>query len=163
MGSYLSERNKILGALTPANVNTNSGGASKPFKLDQYQKGTIIVYFAGPSSNFNVLLYKGNTTTVATAMAFNYILTNGAAAYCEVNGTLSTATNTGVFIENGTYPTSGMLVIEVNGQDLGTNYHFVGINTTGSASNYCAGLAYVAILSDARYPEANPNHYTVIS
>jgi hypothetical protein len=162
MGSYLTERTKIVGAISPQNINTNSGGASKPIKLDSYQKGTLLCYFGVISSDVNVKVYKGNTTTVGTAMAFNYIISNGAAAYCELNGTLTAATNAGITVDNATYPTSALLAIEVKGDDLGTNYHFVGINTTATASN-TGFVSYIWVLSDARNPEANLNHATVIA
>ena len=168
MGSYLTERTKIIGLLTPANTNINSGGAGKAFKLDSWQKATILVYSGVVNGNVTVLLYKGNVTgavptNVNTAMAYNYVLTNGASGYCEMNGTMTAATNAGVTIDNATYATSWLLAIEVNGQDMGTNYHWVGINTSATAAVYAAGLTYVAILSDSRYPEANQNMTTALT
>jgi hypothetical protein len=160
MGSLLSERNSIVVTLPPKNIGSTYS-VSAPVKLDYWQKATFLLVFGALDGPRNVVLYKGNTSTVATAMAFNYAITNGAATYVVTNNTLTAATNTGVSVSNTTYPTASVMTIEILGQDLGTNYHYVGVNV---AANGTTNLAcYLAILSDSRYPEASANMANAIS
>jgi hypothetical protein len=94
-------------------------------------------------------------------MAFNYRISNGAAAYVQLTGSLTAATNAGISISNTTYPTGSVCAIEVLGQDLGANYHWVAANVGANGTTNLA--CYVAILSDARYPEDAANMATVIA
>ncbi len=156
MGSYLTERTKIVGCLAPVNTNTNTAAAMKPLKLDEYQRATILIYFGVISHDVNVKVYKGNTNAPLTAMAFNYIQQNDATtAYCELNGTLTAATNAGI-TANATNCANGIIAIEVLGADLGTNYHYVVANCVGAAGATSV-MTYIALLSDARHPEATAN------
>ena len=160
MGSLLSERNKIVAVLSPVNVGS-AYSVSQPIKLDTYQKATILLCYGALDGPRNVVLYKGNTSTVATAMAFNYRISNGTAAYVQLSGALTAATNAGISISNTTYPTGSICAIEVLGQDLGANFHFVGVNVGANGTTNLG--CYIAILSDARYPEDANTMATVVA
>jgi hypothetical protein len=166
MGSYLSERTKIVSVLSPKNIGSVYS-VTQPVKLDTYQKATFIFLYGALDGPRNIVMYKGNAAGAAgsgnvnTAMAFNYAVTNGTAAYVEANVTLSAATNTGITVSNTTYPTGSVTVVEVLGQDLGSNYHYVAANVGANGTTNLG--AYIVILSDARYPEASANMATVVA
>jgi hypothetical protein len=160
MGSYLTERVKIVGCLAPSNIGS-AYSVSQPVKLDFFQKATILLYYGALDGPRILVVYKGNTSTVNTAMAFNYSISNGAAAYVQLSGDFTAATNAGITISNTTYPTGSICAIEINGADLGSNYHFVGVNVGANGTTNLA--SYMTILSDARNPEAVGNMATVIA
>ena len=164
MGSYLSERSKIVGCLAPKNVGSTYW-VSQPVKLDSYQKATMIIYLGATDGPRNVVMYAGNTSTVNTAIPFAYGLSNGTAANVEFSSALSAATTAGISISNTTYPTGSLCVIEVTAQSLanavGTNAHFIGVNVGANGTTGYAAI--VTILSDARFPEASNNTATVLS
>jgi hypothetical protein len=146
----LTERFKVVGCLAPVDKAGNAW-VGKPINTAIYSQVTFLVYLGAEDSTGTVTVEKGTTSSLGTAIAFNYqIASAGAAAYSELDGTLTAVASTG-FALGGT-DDNKIIAITVNASELGTS-SWVGVKVGASGS---ANLVTIIALCRARYAQAAP-------
>ena len=147
----MTERFKVVGCLAPVNVSSGAW-VGKPINMTNVEQVTFLVYQGAGDSTGLITVEKGTTSSLGTAIAYNYqVASAGAAAYAELDGALTAATSSGVAV--GTLPLdNGICAITINNSELGTS-GWVGVKGAASGS-----ATYVAIIALCRvsHPAAIP-------
>jgi len=150
MGAYFSEKNNITGLLDPV---SSSSGAIAPHvvNMSNYRRANFLVYLGAVGGGTGVMTVSaGTTTSVGTAIACRYQASSSATGAEVLSGTMTTLPAAGITIGG----TANMFyLIEVLDTDLGATQPYVAVRiATGLTTTL---ISCVAILSDARYPQAN--------
>ncbi len=155
MSAYLTEKAKIYGALAPVNAAAGAW-VGKPVRLDSYNRVLFLVYLGVVDSTGALTVEKGTSSSLGTAIVFNYrIATTGATAFSELDGAITAAAST-AGITLGTIPatpSNKVIAIEITAAELGA-YNFVGVKIAASGS--ANTVAIVAILYEPRNAQALP-------
>ena len=151
----LTERYKVVGALAPVDKAANAI-ASKPVNMAALEQVTFLLYWGAMDTTGTVTVERGATTSLGTAMAFNYqVASTGAAAYSELDGALTAASASGVAM----VATNDNLIyaITINDTELSTS-QYVGVKVSGAGS---ANL--VTIVALGRYKRSQAIPATVVA
>lgn len=146
----LLENVKVVGCLAPVDSN----GAAKNGQavgVGKYQRVTLLVYIGNLAGDITLTIEECATAAGGSnvARAFNYYkAATGAAAKSVLDGARTAATSAGITIANAT-DDNKIIAIDVDGAELTDGKPYVRVATSDPSA---AGLlAFVALLSDARY------------
>ena len=148
----LPEKVKIVGCFAP--ISQGAGAwVGKPIDMRYYERVTFLIYAGVADSTGLVTVEKGTTSSLGTAIAYNYRAASaGTAAYSVLDGAVVAATTTGIAM--GVLPLdNGIAAIDIKASELGTS-SWVGIKVAGSGS--ASLVCIIALCYDARYAEDIP-------
>jgi hypothetical protein len=173
-GFSIAEAGHVAVLLPPQNISADS--ASTPinpaFSMKNYKHASILIIAGAEATQDATTLILYLCTSAAggspIAIPFNYYFQAAGGAGNDVLGTIQNATSAGVVLAAGDFPANGLIVIEIDANELeaatpaplaGTlgvdSYIGVGLGSPTAADFACVTV----ILSGARY--ANPASPTV--
>ena len=139
MGKYITESSKIVGCLAPVSIGS-SAAVGKPIDFKMYDRVTFYVYVGsiGGSTGL-VTVQKGTTSSLGTAIGYNYQFSStGTAAFSVLDSATVTTAATATGLAMGTSPVQyGILAIELKASDLGAGYNWAGVFIAGSGTVVC--------------------------
>jgi hypothetical protein len=154
----IAESAHVVPLIYPKDVT--GGATGETFCMRDWSHATIIVVIgatAGALTDFVVSECTGKDAAGATAIAYSYYAceTTGAAANCDVLGTVAAATTAGISLSE---TDNIFYVIEIDASQLTDGYEWIYVNvTSAAAANF---LCAVAVLTGPRY--AGPASRTVL-
>ena len=142
----LAEEFKIVGAKAPIDA-TSAAWVGKPINMANYSQVTFLMYVGAVDGTGTVTVENGTSTSLGTAMAFNYqIASTGAAAYSVLDGALTAATTAGFSLS--ATGDNKIIAITINNTELPQANSYVGVKVSASGS---ANLVTLVALCRARY------------
>jgi hypothetical protein len=168
-GFSIAEKGHVAVILPPQSISGGSGLINPAFSMKNYKHASILIASGAEAtqdtSTITVSICSSAAGAGATAIPFNYYFQAAGGAGNDVLGTIQNATSSGITLAVGDWPPNGLIVIEIDANELeaagvggalassdGTADYYVGVTIGCPAA---VDLACVmVVLSGARFANA---------
>lgn len=168
-GFNIAEAGHVAVILPPQNITGGTGLINPAFSMKNYKHASILIASGAEAtqdtSTITVSLCSAAAGTGAHAIAFNYYFQAAGGAGNDVLGTIQNATSAGITLAAGDWPANGLIVIEIDADELESASvgsgnladslgidQYIGVTVAcGAYADYCCVMV---VLSGSRFANA---------
>ena len=168
-GFNISEAGHVAVILPPVSISGGSGLINPAFSMKNYKHASILIASGAEATQdaatITVSLCSSAAGAGATAIPFNYYFQAAGGAGNDVLSTIQNATSSGVTLAAGDWPANGLIVIEIDANELeaagvgGVLASSDGVDPYIGVTVGCASVVDLAcvivVLSGARFANAS--------